>query len=144
MAQLHGNITLSTFCRNPTHCLRRFQRSDCGYKGVSLCILRVVADRLLYLFSGVGVGRSSIKRENPAIIGSWRTRRMARRKRNVSDLPYAASPLSCAAFFFKVQKTEICKEERGGTLCVYFSVLKDRTARMSFACSRSRKSSSMP
>ena len=65
-------------------------------------------------------------------------------KRNVSDLPYAAPPLSCVAFFFKVQKTEIYKEERGGTLCVYFSVLKDRTARMSFACSRSRKSSSMP
>ena len=73
--------------------------------------MRVVADRLLYLFSGVGVGRSSIKRENPAIIGSWRTRRMARRKRNVSDLPYAAPPLSCVAFFFKVQKTEIYKEE---------------------------------
>ena len=28
---------------------------------------------------------------------------MARRKRNVSDLPYAAPPLSCAAFFVKVQ-----------------------------------------
>ena len=84
------------------------------------------------------------QRGNPAGITSWRTRRMARRKRNVSDLPYAAPPLSCVAFFFKVQKTEIYKEERGGTLCVYFSVLKDRTARMSFACSRSRKSSSMP
>ena len=34
---------------------------------------------------------------------SWRTRRMARHKRNVSDLPYAAPPLSCAAFFVKVQ-----------------------------------------
>ena len=32
---------------------------------------------------------------------SWRTRRMARRKRNVSDLPYTAPPLSCAAFFVK-------------------------------------------
>ena len=32
---------------------------------------------------------------------SWRTRRMARRKRNVSDLPYTASPLSCVAFFVK-------------------------------------------
>jgi len=41
---------------------------------------------------------------------------MARRKRNVSDLPYAAPPLSCAAFFVKVQKTEIRKAERGGTL----------------------------
>ena len=41
--------------------------------------------------------------DNLARIASWRTRRMARRKRNVSDLPYAAPPLSCAAFFFKVQ-----------------------------------------
>ena len=34
---------------------------------------------------------------------SWRTHRMARHKRNVSDLPYAASPFSCVAFFVKVQ-----------------------------------------
>ena len=53
---------------------------------------------------------------------SWRTRRMARRKRNVSDLPYAASPLSCVAFFFKVQKTGIRKAERGGTLRVFTSL----------------------
>lgn len=32
---------------------------------------------------------------------------MARRKRNVSDLPYAASPLSCVAFFVKEQKDRI-------------------------------------
>ena len=30
-----------------THYLRRFERSDYGYKGVSLCILRVVAHKLL-------------------------------------------------------------------------------------------------
>lgn len=42
-----------------------------------------------------GVGRSFPLRK------SWRTRRTARCKRNVSDLPYAASPFSCAAFFFK-------------------------------------------
>ena len=35
---------------------------------------------------------------------SWRTRRMARHKRNVSDLPYAASPFYCAAFFVKEQR----------------------------------------
>ena len=35
------------FSRSPTHCLRRFERSDYGYKGVSLCILRVVAHKLL-------------------------------------------------------------------------------------------------
>ena len=66
-----------------------------------MCILRVVAYKLLYLFSGVGVGRSAFPLRGKA---SWRTRRVARRKRNVSDLPYAAPPLSCAAFFFKVQR----------------------------------------
>ena len=40
-----------------------------------------------------GVGRSF------PVGKSWRTRRIARRKRNVSDLPYTAPPLSCAAFF---------------------------------------------
>ena len=45
-----------------------------------------------------GVGRSF------PVGKSWRTRRMARRKRNVSDLPYTAPPLSCAAFFVKEQK----------------------------------------
>ena len=57
------------------------------------------------------------RRESPAGITSWRTRRMARHKRNVSDLPYAAPPLSCVAFF--VQKTGIRKAERGGTLRVF-------------------------
>ena len=63
---------------------------------------------------GVGVRRSFSDGGK-----SWRTRRMARRKRNVSDLPYAAPPLSCAAFFVKVQKTGIRKAERGGTLRVF-------------------------
>ncbi len=35
---------------------------------------------------------------------SWRTHRMARHKRNVSDLPYTASPFYCAAFFVKEQR----------------------------------------
>ena len=54
-----------------------------------------------------GVGRSAVPagKENPAGIVSWRTRRMARRKRDVPDLPYAAPPLSCAAFFVKVQNS---------------------------------------
>ena len=83
------------------------------------------------------------RRESPAGITSWRTRRMARHKRNVSDLPYAAPPLSCAAFFVKEQMGQIYAKRKGDALR-YFSALKDRTARMSFACSRSRKSSSMP
>ena len=64
----------------------------------------VVARKLLNLLPGaVLVARlSRLGKENPAGIASWRTRRMARRKRDVSDLPYAAPPLSCAAFFVKV------------------------------------------
>ena len=58
-------------------------------------------------------------RESPAGITSWRTRRMARRKKDVPGLPYTASPLSCVAFFVKVQKTGIRKAERGGTLRVF-------------------------
>ncbi len=58
-------------------------------------------------------------------------------------LPYAASPLFCAAFFVKEQMGQIYAKRKGDALR-YFSALKDRTARMSFACSRSRKSSSMP
>lgn len=55
-----------------------------------------------------GVGRSF------PVGKSWRTRRMARRKRNVSDLPYAAPPLSCVAFFVKVQKRLGSHRQRKG------------------------------
>ena len=34
--QHHGTFTPAWFSRGPTHCLRRFERSDCGCKGVSL------------------------------------------------------------------------------------------------------------
>ncbi len=66
-------------------------------------ILRVVARKPLHLLSGAVLVARLSGRGNPSRIASWRTRCMARRKRNVSDLPYAAPPLSCAAFFFKVQ-----------------------------------------
>ena len=91
--------------------------------------------------------------DNLTRIASWRTRRMARRKRNVSDLPYAAPPLSCAAFFFKVQNgcatrvnsgTEKGGERKRPAAAVYSSALKVRTAIISFACSRSRMSWSTP
>lgn len=48
---------------------------------------------------------------------SWRTRRMARRKRNVSDLPYAAPPLFCVAFFVKEQKRHDNHRQRKGGRC---------------------------
>ena len=53
--------------------------------------------------------------DNLTWIASWRTRRMARRKRNVSDLPYTASPLSCVAFFVKEQgRGQIERAKRKG------------------------------
>ena len=65
-----------------------------------------------------GVGRSF------PVGKSWRTRRIARRKRNVSDLPYTASPLSCVAFFVKERVTENRKQERGVTVCDLILCLK--------------------
>lgn len=82
-------------------------------------------------------------RKYPAGITSWRARRVARRKRKVSDCPMTRRRY-LAGVFVKEQKDRLRKAERGRTLHVYFSVLKDRTARMSFDCSRSRKSSSTP
>ena len=87
LAQLHGSFTLSTFCRNPTHCLRRFQRSDCGYRGVSLSHSYIIAHKLPYLFCGLILFAHSKQR-------SWRINRLARYKWNVSVLLYTAKPLS--------------------------------------------------
>lgn len=51
---------------------------------------------------------------------SWRTRRMARHKKNVSDLPYAAPPLSCVAFFVKEQcQGQIRQAKRKGGRFAY-------------------------
>ena len=41
----------------PTHCLRRFERSDCGCKGVPV-LLRIVAHEPPRSFSGAGIVRS--------------------------------------------------------------------------------------
>ena len=63
--------------------------------------------------------------DNLTRIASWRTRRMARRKRNVSDLPYTASPLSCGAFFVKEQgQGQIERAKRKGgrfAFCVTYT-----------------------
>ena len=71
--------------------------------------LRVVARKLPARFAAsVFVARSPMEK-------SWRTRRMARRKRNVSDLPYTAPPLSCVAFFVKEQgRGQIERAKRKG------------------------------
>ena len=55
---------------------------------------------------------------------SWRTRRMAQRKKDVSDLPYTASPLSCVAFFIKEQARLSQQAAERGTLLVVISNLE--------------------
>lgn len=78
---------------------------------------------------------------------SWRIHRMARHKRNVSDLPYTASPFYCAAFFVKEQRAVLRygteRGKRSNTALVY-SALNVRIALMSLACSLSHISSSTP
>jgi len=86
--------------------------------------------------------------DNLTRIASWRTRRMARRKRNVSDLPYAA-PLSLSRFRMALlprqqRNGKGGERKRPAAAAVYSSALKVRTAIISFACSRSRMSWSTP
>ena len=70
----------------PTHCLRRSERSDYGYKGVP-DLLRVVAHALPGAFCGAGGYRSLHRR-------SQRTRRPAWHRRDVFVCLYAAPELS--------------------------------------------------
>ena len=69
-----------------THCLRRSERSDYGYKGVP-DLLRVVAHALPGAFCGAGRNRSLHRR-------SQRTHRPARHRRDVFVRLYAAPELS--------------------------------------------------
>ncbi|WP_288149117.1 hypothetical protein [Bacteroides acidifaciens] len=68
-----------------------------------------------------GGGRSTFSNRGKA---SWRTRRMAQRKKDVSDLPYTASPLSCVAFFVKEQARSSQQAAERGTLLVVISNLE--------------------
>ena len=84
----HGTSTPPTVCRSPTHGLRRFERSDCGCRGVSLlCVL------LLSCLAPLDSDRS-LKRGRGASTGTAHT--------ECIRLLYAA--LDFRAFFFKVQK----------------------------------------
>ena len=108
IAQPHGNLTPAWFSCSPTHCLRHFERSNCGCKGVSLSFLLVVAHEAAKFISRRSVSRSSL-------CGiSWRTHRSARSRKNVSDLPYTASPLSCVAFFLKERERSYILRLRKG------------------------------
>jgi len=68
-----------------------------------------------------GGGRSTFSNRRKA---SWRTCRMAQRKKDVSDLPYTASPLSCVAFFVKEQVRSSQQAAERGTLLVVISNLE--------------------
>ena len=79
---------------------------------------------------------------------SWRISPTAPHISNVSDLPYAASPFYCAAFFIKEQGAVLrYGTEKGKEAFQYrvgYSARKVRIALISLACSRSRISSSTP
>ena len=83
--------------------------------------------------------------DNLTRIASWRTHRMARRKRNVSDLPYTASPLSCVAFFVKEQREvkALRQRRKGGAPLWFCYILNSKMALISRECRRSRISSSI-
>ena len=145
--QLHGNPTPAWFSCSPTHCLRRFERSDCGCKGVSLCILRVVARKLPARFAAsVFVARSPMGGSHgaPAVWlgakGTYPICPMLRRR-------YLA-PLSLSRFRMALlprqQRNGKGGERKRPAAAVYSSALKVRTAIISFACSRSRMSWSTP
>ena len=119
----------------PRNALRAFNA------GVSLSCLCILAHRLPHLFRGlvlsltclVGVPSCGLATDFMAHrpTGSTQTDRIR--------LPYAARRLSLS----KSGRGRFTPSGKGDALR-YSSALKDRTARMSFACSRSRKSSSMP
>ena len=98
--QLHGPLTPAWFSRGPTHCLRRFERSDCGCKGVSLAYAPLIISCQLF---GVGGSRS------PAGCGVM-AHPPTRRIQNVS-VALCCAAVILRAFFVKVQ--QIGRSERG-------------------------------
>ena len=88
----------------PRNALRAFNA------GVSLCILRCRRSQSANLLYGVGVGRSASLYKRKA---SRRTRRMARRKRNVSDLPYTAPHRFASLSLSRSEQAAKRKVERG-------------------------------
>ena len=91
--QHHGTFTPAWFSRGPTHCLRRFERSDCGCKGVSLAYAPLIISCQLF---GVGGSRS------PAGCGVM-AHPPTRRIQNVS-VALCCAAVILRAFFVKVQR----------------------------------------
>ena len=97
-----------------------FIRSDYGCKGLST-LGACRRPQAATLVPRRGGGRSAFPRRGKV---SWRTHRMARRKKDVSDLPYTASPLSCVAFFVKEQARSNQQAAERGTLLAVISNLE--------------------
>ena len=104
--QLHGPLTPAWFSRGPTHCLRRFERSDCGCKGVSALFACRCPQGAALAFRRDGC-RSAFPRRGKV---SWRVRRVARREQIVS-VALCCAAVILRAFFVKVQ--QIGRSERG-------------------------------
>ena len=104
--QHHGTFTPAWFSRGPTHCLRRFERSDCGCKGVS-ALFACRCPQGAALAPRRDVVRSAFPRRGKV---SWRVRRPARREQNVSAA-LCCSAVILRAFFVKVQQVQ--QSERG-------------------------------
>ena len=118
----------------PRNALRAFNA------GVSLSCLCIFAHRLPHLFRGLVLSLACLVGVPSCGLatGSWRTGRSAPHRQIVSVCLMLPEGFLCQG-----TNEQICAKRKGGRLR-YFSALKDRTARMSFACSRSRKSSSIP
>ena len=96
---------------DPTHCLRRSERSDYGCKGVPdpLC---VVAHALPGAFCGAGGYRSLHRR-------SQRTRRPAWHRRDVFVCLYAAPELSAGLSFLPDHRRVNGGQGKGGNLAPF-------------------------
>ena len=134
--QLHGSFTPSHACGCAAQCCEGVQRGS--------IIVLPVRPSPASCHACFAARCCSLCFSPTEKSGHGALRRPAQYKENVSDLPYAAPPLSCAAFFFKVQQQGRGWEQRKGGRCFSIQALNDRTARMSFDRKRSRMSSSMP
>ena len=137
------------FSCSPTHRLRRFERSDCGCKVVSLCVLRVVACKLPHLLYGaVFVARhilSDIRHGVPAAqLGAKGTYPICPMLRRRYLAPLSLSRFRMALLPRQQRNGKGGERKRPAADAVYSSALKVWTAIISFACSRSRMSWSTP
>ena len=142
LAQPHGSFTPAWFSCSPTHCLRRFERSDCGCKGVSLCILRVVARKLPARFAAsVFVARSPMGGGSHGAPAVWLGAKGTYPICPILRRRYLAS-LSLSRSREKLRLYD--SGGKGGAPLWFCYILNSKIALISRECRRSRISSSIP